>query len=505
MNAHWMEPEDAVKLGLFEERNAAGVADGVLIGTSAKQGRYIWYRGDGHTMIIAPPGSGKGQGFVIPNCLHYPGSMLVIDPKGENAAITARHRRDTLGHEVHIIDPFGVSRLGKEFSHAALNPLDWLLTTDPLRFMADCYLLAQALVAPEAAQHQHFHTEAVYLMRALILYLYAHEPQNLNLVRLRALAFSEQKIWMGVFKLMADSEVEDLEVRRAVREAGNRFLGLDEKAQQTHRSTVQKNLEWLSGPALKDTVLSSSFDVKAFKGKRQTVYLCIPGETRELYKPYVRCLLTLVILGLYRTSGKGDMPVQLMCDEFYSTIGYLKLVEEGVADLRGHGARFAFVFQDLSQLQHLYPETWKLVETSCGAVIYIGAADDTAEHLSKRLGDTDFVQVPGGVYFEGEVERRPVLARRPLMTPQSIKELGVRKEIVLMQHMPPIRCDRVTAYEDPNFMSLLGDNPMLKAAPAPTAAAPPRAKRVRTVEDYVADEANPDAAIKRKIENAGMD
>ena len=483
-----MTDEDAVRFGLYEERNRAGVADGVLIGASLKTGRYFWYRGDGHTMIIAPPGGGKGQGFVLPNCLHYPGSMLVVDPKGENAAMTARYRRDVLGQKVFVIDPFGVSKLPADFPHASFNPLDWLKTTDRDRLMPDCYLLAQALVAPEASQYEHFHTEAVYLMRALILYLFAHERENLNLIRLRALAFSEERRWKAIFRLMADSEFDDDEdVRQSVREAGNRFLGLDPKVQDQHRSTVQKNLEWLAGSALKPTVQSSSFDVKAYKTTHQTVYLCIPGETRELYKPYVRCLVTLILLSMYRTGGKGDLPVQMMCDEFYSTIGHLQIVETAVGDMRGYGARFAFVFQDLSQLQHLYPDTWKLFETSCGAIVYIGAADDTAEHLSKRLGETDYAQTEGGVFLGGEVDRRPHMARRSLISPQEIRVLGPFKEIILLQHMPPLMCDRVTAYKDPKFQPHLGENPMLKPA-GPPVSAPASTQRMRTVDDFLREE-----------------
>ena len=40
--------------------------------------------------------------------LHYPGSVLATDPKGELATMTAR-RRSALGQAVHVLDPFGVA------------------------------------------------------------------------------------------------------------------------------------------------------------------------------------------------------------------------------------------------------------------------------------------------------------------------------------------------------------------------------------------------------------
>lgn len=57
----------------------------------------ILYTGSGHLMTIAPTGAGKGVNCIIPTLLRYPGPVTVIDPKGENYAVTAEYRRQ-LGH-----------------------------------------------------------------------------------------------------------------------------------------------------------------------------------------------------------------------------------------------------------------------------------------------------------------------------------------------------------------------------------------------------------------------
>lgn len=497
-----MTGPEAERYGLYEGRNAQGVIDAMLLGVSFKQAKYLWYRGDGHTMIIAPPGSGKGQGFVLPNCITYPGSMLVIDPKGENAAMTVEHRRTKLQQKVFVIDPFELSGQPS----ASFNPLAWLQTTESKYFFDDCDLLARALVASEAAQYTHFRDEAVNLMRALILYLFAHEPHNLNLNRLYDLAFGNSRYWFAVFELMAESEVEHEGIRRIVRSAGNWYLGLDQKAQDQHHETVVKNLQWLAGLALPPVVQKSDFDVKRLKSEYSTIYLCIPGESRELYKPYVRCLVTLVLLGMYRTRGVGALPVQFMCDEFYTTIGSLEIVDAAVGDMRGYGARFAFVFQDLSQLQRLYPDTWKLFESACGAVMYIGADNETGEHVSKRLGEEEYVQKTGGSFFTGAdvVSRQAQLGRRALMSPQQIKELGALKEIIFLQHQPPLICDRVTASADDNFKNFLGENPMRRAAlPGGASNAPAlgSSKPVRSVDDFLAEKATREQKKKAELDD----
>lgn len=480
-----MTAEEAEAARIYDFRNAGGLVDAILVGQN-KAGRYIGYRGDGNTMVVAPPGSGKGQGFVVPNCVFYQGSMVVVDPKGENAAMTARHRRENLGQEVHVIDPFGLS--GKPTS--CFNPLEWLKTTDPNYFMPDCDLIARALVASETPQYTHFSDEAVNLVRGLILYLFAHEPHNLNLNRLYDLAFGDRRYWLAVFELMAESEHGNPDVQRMVRSAGNWYLGLEPKAQDIHRGTAQKNLQWLAGVAIPKVVQTSDFDLRQLKSRPTTVYVCIPGESRELYRPYVRCFVTLALAGMYRIRGVPPAPVQFMCDEFFTTVGHLPIVENAIGDMRGYGARFAFVFQFLSQLKTLYPQNWTAFEGSCGATLYIGVEKEDAKHVSERLGESETLTQPGGTFFAGGdvVSKAPQYRREPLLDPQGVGRLGNKRTVVFMQHQNPLMCDRVSAHSDPRLSPFLDENPMRKPPAAlPGAIAPMLGTpgQVRTVDDYL--------------------
>ena len=97
------------------------------------------YHGPAHLLTLAPTRSGKGVGTVIPNLLLPLRSVLVIDPKGENARITGQARSE-IG-PVHVLDPFGLTG----FPSAAYNPLDGL-TADSLDLGEDAATLAEALV-----------------------------------------------------------------------------------------------------------------------------------------------------------------------------------------------------------------------------------------------------------------------------------------------------------------------------------------------------------------------
>ncbi len=127
--------------------------------------------GFAHLLTIAPTRTGKGVGTIIPNLIDYPGSVVCIDPKGENARVTARQRR-RFG-PVNVLDPFGVTGLPS----AAFNPLDRI---DPvgLDLADDAMTLADALVydAPGEAGEAHWNEEAKALIAGLILHIVASEP-----------------------------------------------------------------------------------------------------------------------------------------------------------------------------------------------------------------------------------------------------------------------------------------------------------------------------------------
>ena len=91
--------------------------------SNGHENQLLGWSGDGHIITVAPTRSGKGVGLVVPNLLHYPGSVLVIDPKGENYAITADFRRKMFRQEIICLDPFHVMTEETD----SINPLDSLV------------------------------------------------------------------------------------------------------------------------------------------------------------------------------------------------------------------------------------------------------------------------------------------------------------------------------------------------------------------------------------------
>lgn len=75
-----------------EQRRVTGIVLGYRRMDGADIGCGI--RDDRHLLTIASSRTGKGVSLLVPNLLLYDGSVIVIDPKGELARVTARARRE---------------------------------------------------------------------------------------------------------------------------------------------------------------------------------------------------------------------------------------------------------------------------------------------------------------------------------------------------------------------------------------------------------------------------
>src|SRR5436305_4292498 len=80
---------------------------GIPFGYNPEQGTFPAYAEDRHLATVGRTRSGKGATVIVPALLEARHSVVVIDPKGQNAAITAARRR-AMGQDVFVLNPFGL-------------------------------------------------------------------------------------------------------------------------------------------------------------------------------------------------------------------------------------------------------------------------------------------------------------------------------------------------------------------------------------------------------------
>ncbi|EHK2967903.1 type IV secretory system conjugative DNA transfer family protein [Salmonella enterica] len=465
-SAHWTTTEQAVQLGRYQPAgHVLADSHGFALGrpldpdNKAMRGRDARFRYMGHVLTIAPNGSGKGIGAVIPTLLDYPGSTVVLDVKGENYAATARFRREQLGHAVYLVDPFGVTG---QPSHR----FNWLDRLDPdsPAVVEEAGALADLMIVPEGHASDasaHFNETAKIFLRGLLVHVATLEPERRNMGEVRRLlTLGDGETKELLEDMMVNKRGFDLPPR-----AARAFLNTPDKERGGLRSTLNRHLAFLDDPRLLASLSSTDFLLDDLKRRPMTVYLVMPPHSLHAYRGYVRgffgqALMSILATGLQKS---GDLRVLFLLDEF-AQLGHMNIVAEKLSVIRGYGAAMWFIMQNLGQLKETYPR-WQDFFANCNAKQWFGTSDvDTAEYISKSLGkltveyqtanSSSGSSIGTGVSSNSGAGSSQQFTGRDLMTADEIMRLPTDVAIVQVQGEAPHRLRRLNYLTDPEYAGL---------------------------------------------------
>ncbi len=130
---------------------------------------------DRHHMLIGGSRAGKGRCCLVPLALSLPvdTSLLVIDPKGDLARITA-HYRASLGQRVVVLDPFGVSGAGTQNLRGAFNAIDMLDPLDYRTLVPNAKLIADSLIVSGDFKDRHWDETSKQILAGLNVHVTTH-------------------------------------------------------------------------------------------------------------------------------------------------------------------------------------------------------------------------------------------------------------------------------------------------------------------------------------------
>ena len=426
-----------------ETRALARADSGLLIGRDMKTRKLLRYPGPAHLLTIAPTRTGKGVGTIIPNLIDYPGPVICIDPKGENAIVTARERA-RFG-PVHVLDPFGITGLPS----AAFNPLDRI---DPagLDLADDAMTLADALVydAPGEAGEAHWNDEAKALIAGLILHIVASElPATRTLATLRDhLTLAPQ----AFATLLADMQGCGGLVARAA----NRHLGKSDKEASGVLSAAQRHTHFLDSPRMGQVLGRSDFAFADMKASPATLFLVLPPDRIAAYARWLRLMIAQALTDLSRGGAAPARPVLFLLDEF-AALGRLDPVERAMGLMAGYGVQLWPIVQDIHQLRALYRDRAGTFFSNAGALQIFGVNDhDSARLVSDLLGqetvmfetmsralDAEETGISFGVQHVG----------RPLLTPDEVRTLRPDLQLLFLAGQRPIVATKLAYHADREF------------------------------------------------------
>ena len=429
---------------------------GLIVGReNRKGGQLLRYAGQAHLLTIAPTRSGKGVGAIIPNLLTADRSVLCVDPKGENARVTARARA-RFG-PVYVLDPFGISGQPS----AAFNPLAGL-DPDSLDLAEDAALLADALVhdPPGQGGEAHWNEEGKALIAGLILHVVCTAaPEIRTLSAVRELLTSSTQEFRTILAIMQGSAGAGGLIRRAA----NRHLGKSEREASGVLSSAQRHTHFLDSARINLTMASSDFRFADLKEAKATVFLVLPPERLDAYSRWLRLMVAQAIHDLALSPAQPAAQVLFLLDEF-AALGRLEPVERAFGLMAGYGLQLWPILQDMHQLWSTYGERAGTFVSNAGLVQIFNVADvETASWVSKSIGATTMTYQTTGTstsrggmqLFETKSTSTTAhLSRRELMTPDEIMRLDSSLEILLRQGAAPAIAAKVRYYDGPEFRGL---------------------------------------------------
>ena len=426
-----------------ETRPLAQNGEGLLIGRDRKSGKLLRYAGPAHLLTIAPTRTGKGVGTIIPNLLDYPGSVICIDPKGENARITARHRAKF--GPVHVLDPFGVTGIAS----AAFNPLDRL---DPagLDLADDAMTLADALVydAPGEAGEAHWYEEAKALIAGIILAIVTSEPPAT-----RTLATLRDRLTLAPQAFAVMLETMQAQGGLAAR-AANRHLGKSDREAAGVLSAAQRHTHFLDSPRMSAVLERSDFTFADVKARATTVYLVLPPDRLATYARWLRLMLAQGLTDLARAPASPARPVLFLLDEF-AALGRLEPVERAMGLMAGYSIQLWPILQDVHQLRALYERRAGTFLSNAGVLQVFGVNDhDSAKLVSDLLGQETIVFETMSRAIDSDetgISFGSQHVARPLLTPDEVRTLREDYQLLFLAGQRPIVAAKLKYYADREF------------------------------------------------------
>jgi type IV secretion system protein VirD4 len=361
--------------------------------------------GEGHLMTIAPTGAGKGRSVIIPTLLSYAGPVIVVDPKGENYQVTAR-RRSEMGQRVLKLDPFGVTGDDSD----SFNSLD-LFDDGAGDGYESASALAELLVPDRAHLDPFWEQSARSLVALLLLHVASARPPVLrNLSEVAYLLNQGMEDFSFTLKEMQKSKLD------IVRRLAAGVTATEPKVMASILSTAKAATAIFNGQRFAETSSMTSIPLDGIvRGDPISIYLVLPPDKLESHGRLLRLWIGGLMDQISKRRHQVETPTLFILDEA-AQLGTLHQLRRAITLMRGYGLRTWSFWQDLSQLQSLYPD-WCTLFNNTRYVQTFGATTHLlAESIARLLrlpGEIDPLTMPRDRLILAEAGRTARVLEKP--------------------------------------------------------------------------------------------
>ena len=431
------------------------------------RGSFLALPGQLSVMLSAPTRSGKGVGVVIPNLLHWPHSVVVLDIKGENYDITAGYRA-AHGQAVYGFSPFDEAARSHRW-----NPLT-AVRTSPMHRVGDLLTIGQVFFPNDGSgtsSEAFFNDQArnLFLGLGLLLLESPELPRTLGEL-LRQSSGRGQSLKAHLAGLIEQRRKDGHPLSDECVDALQRLLSNSENTLTSIVSTLNAPLTIFADAIVDAATSADDFRLEDVRRRRMSIYVRIPpnrlANARQLLNLFFSQLVSLNTQHLPEQDPSLKLQCLLVNDEF-AAMGRVGVISSAAAFLAGYNLRLLTVVQAMSQLDAVYGDKdARTFATNHGLqILYAPREQRDADEYSAMLGQfTERATSRGrsrsfSQHGHSSVSRNESDQRRALLLPQEFKELGSERLVVIFENCKPILGEKIRYHREKVFKARLRPAP----------------------------------------------
>ena len=422
------------------------------------RGTGCWASVRDSTVVLGPPGAGKGLHLVVPMVLDAPGPVVTTSTRPDNLAIAlaARGRRGA----VAVFDPQGLAAGAP--SGAKWSPVSGC--ERPRVAMAR----ALALVGNSArgTDNSTFWAQQTVQVTRCLLHAAALAGRGpLDLYR---------------WSLSPANAMEAVEVLRENPRAGTAWgraldaiVSAERRTRDSVWAMVSNTFASLADPAVLEAVSpepADGFEPEAFLRSGGTLFLLGTASGASAASGLVAALVEDVVdvarrLAAASPGARLDPPLTLVLDEAanYPLPSLSSLMSEG----GGTGICTVAVLQSLAQARDRWGrEAAQVIWDAATVKVVLGgqaSADDLAD-ISKLLGEVEVEETSQSFGRGGERVVSVARRQKPVLEPARLRTLPFGTGVLLLRSAPPVLLDLQAWTERPDAKMLQAEREALEAA-----------------------------------------
>lgn len=408
---------------------------------------------DRHIFIAAGSRAGKGLSLIVNNLIAWEGGLFCIDPKGENASLTAMRRgteqasigtatsvTEFLGQEVAVLDPLGCVKGPAKAHCVRYDPLSDI-DMDAPESTAQILSVAESIVIADHGEDSHFTDSAEIILAGVIeLVMETEKPDKRTLLRCREIILEG----FGDFYLDQEGNevktglIEKLDKVKTpaalAQEAYSLLTDTGDDERGSFRSTLARQMRWMSDERMLNHLKNPTVSLRKIIRENGSVFVCLPPLYIPRMKRWLRSIVNVALETkmLQGTDQEGQQSL-FMLDEF-PALGHFKLIEEAAGYMAGYNIKLVPVIQNIGQVKKLYDKNWETFLGNAGAIIGWGLNDHESEtYFADRMGQRRSLERSIGSTAGAVIPIRKgrsqnwAMQDRPLRWPNEIRAQGARE------------------------------------------------------------------------------